>query len=160
MANKTSAKKALSQKEASALRDFKDRTRAFFIAKAANREIPLKFAAEMLSLSMRQIQRLIVRFREGAAEALKHKNRGKPSNFRHSDEFRNQVMDIIKNQLSYFGLQHATEELERLHGLRVSRETLRRWMIEAGLWKVNESRIGAKRRRKKKESMPEVADKP
>jgi transposase len=159
-ANKTSAKKARSQTEANALRDFKDQSRAYFIAKAVNREISLKFAAEMLGLTTRQIYRLIARYKEGGGEALKNKRRGKPSNNRLSDAFRNQVMDIIKNQLSYFGPQHAANELERLHGLCIRSETLRHWMIEAGLWKVHESRIGAKRRNKKKDSMPEEVDKP
>lgn len=42
-----------------------------------------------------------------------------------------------------FGATVAAEHLAEEHGLRVDRETLRRWMLAAGLWTVNgsESRI-------------------
>jgi hypothetical protein len=41
-----------------------------------------------------------------------------------------------------FGPTLAGEYLDRLHGIDVSRETLRAWMTEAALWKPKEQRVG------------------
>jgi hypothetical protein len=62
------------------------------------------------------------------------KKRSRPSNRRHSEEFRNAALDLIRERYLDFGPTPAREKLAERDGLRVSRDTLRRWMVDAGHW--------------------------
>ena len=43
-------------------------------------------------------------------------------------------MALIKENYVDFGPTLAAEKLAEHHGFKVSRETLRKWMVEDGLW--------------------------
>ena len=43
-------------------------------------------------------------------------------------------MTLVRENYIDFGPTFATEKLEEDHGLKVSRETLRKWMQDAGIW--------------------------
>lgn len=91
-------------------------------------------AAELLGLSRSQVHRLLQAYdREGPA-GLVSKKRGQPSNRRHSDEFRNIVLDLVREHYHDFGPTLAREKLIELHQISVGKETLRQWMTDAGLW--------------------------
>src|SRR3954447_8835804 len=47
---------------------------------------------------------------------------------------RDLAMAIVTERYADFGPTLAAEKLAEVHGCRVSRETLRQWMIEDGLW--------------------------
>src|SRR5271168_3249710 len=66
--------------------------------------------------------------------SLLSKRRGKPSNHRLSLEVRRLALSIVRARYVDFGPTFAAEKLAELHGCLVSRETLRGWMIEDGLW--------------------------
>ncbi|MBP1806929.1 ISNCY family transposase [Rubellimicrobium aerolatum] len=91
-------------------------------------------AAGVLGLSPRQVQRLLRTFREDGAPALRHKARGRPSNNRLRDGVREFALALVRESYADFGPTLAAETLAERHGLAVSRETLRKWMIEDGLW--------------------------
>jgi transposase len=99
-------------------------------------------AATALGLSPRQVYRLLRRYRDRGASGLAHKARGRPSNNRLRDEVRDQALALVRSTYADFGPTLAAETLAQRHGLRVSRETLRKWMIDAGLW------LSRKRRRR------------
>jgi hypothetical protein len=44
------------------------------------------------------------------------------------------VLELVRGRYADFGPTLAREELSELHGVRVSLEALRQWMIGAGLW--------------------------
>jgi transposase len=90
--------------------------------------------AEVLGLSPRQVQRLLRTFREDGAPALRHKARGRPSNNRLRDSVRDLALALVRESYVDFGPTLAAEKLAERHGLTVSRETLRKWMAEDGLW--------------------------
>ena len=91
-------------------------------------------AAELMGLSECQTFRLLKRLRDGGAAAIANRGRGKPSNNRYSDALRRHALSLVREHYPDFGPTLATEKLAERHDLRVSRETLRQWMIEDGLW--------------------------
>ena len=91
-------------------------------------------AANVLGLSRRQVHRLLKRFETEGAAAIRHKARGRVSNRRIDPGLREFAVSLVREQLADFGPTLAAEKLEEHHGLKVSRETLRKWMAEDGLW--------------------------
>lgn len=91
-------------------------------------------AAAVLGLSVRQVQRLLARFRDGGAAAIRHKARGRSPNNRKDAAVRDYVLSLIRESYADFGPTLATEKLAEEHGLKVSRETVRKWMVSDGIW--------------------------
>jgi len=68
------------------------------------------------------------------ASAIRHKSRGRaPNNQIHAAK-RDYALSLIKEQYPDFGPTLATEMLAEHHGFKVSRETVRKWMVEDGIW--------------------------
>jgi hypothetical protein len=88
----------------------------------------------VLDLSERQVRRLLERIRTGGAASIRHKAIGRPSNNRIIDGVRDYAMTLVRERYADFGPTLAAEKLAERDGLHVSRETLRSWMLEAGLW--------------------------
>ncbi|MDR7127658.1 ISNCY family transposase [Pseudotabrizicola sp. 4114] len=91
-------------------------------------------AASVLCLSDRQVQRLLITFREDGAIALRHKARGRPSNNRTTEGLRDLAMALVREHYADFGPTLAAEKLAERDGVKISRETLRKWMVADGLW--------------------------
>lgn len=97
-------------------------------------------AAIELTLSVRQVKRLVRRYREHGAPGLGSRRRGQPSNNRLDDTVREQALSLVRERYADFGPTLAHEKLTEQHGLRLSVETLRGLMIEAGLWQAKRQR--------------------
>ena len=110
------------------------------LLRVKRRELRVEDAAVLLGLTRRQVSRLLIRLREEGPEGLVSRKRGRPSNRRHSDIFRDQVIAIVREHYSDFGPTLAREYLIERHGITVACETLRQLMITAGLWKDREAR--------------------
>jgi hypothetical protein len=91
-------------------------------------------ACSLVSLKRRQMFRLLSGFRKDGAASLVSRRRGKPGNNCLPPEVRDFAMAIVKERYADFGPTLAAEKLVEQHGCRVSRETLRKWMIEDGVW--------------------------
>lgn len=96
--------------------------------------------ANMLGLTRRQVFRLLKRYRTEGAAAIRHRSRGRPQNNRIHKAKRDYALSLIEESYADFGLTLADEMLAEHHGLKVSRETMRKWMVEAGLWLSREQR--------------------
>jgi transposase len=92
-------------------------------------------AAQQLGLSTRQVKRLLRRLRDEGAAGLISKRRGMPSNRRIAQQERDHVISLVRQHYADFGPELAREYLASAHGFVRSTETLRSWMIAAGLWK-------------------------
>ncbi|WP_027255906.1 ISNCY family transposase [Leisingera aquimarina] len=90
--------------------------------------------ANMLGLTRRQVFRLLKRYRTEGAAAIRHKARGKPPNNRIHNAKRDFALALIRENYADFGPTLASEMLAENHGFKVSRETVRKWMAEDGLW--------------------------
>jgi hypothetical protein len=74
------------------------------------------------------------KFRDGGVASIAHRHRGRRSNHRLGDELKDQVLTLIREHYADFGPTLAAEKLAERDGIKLSRETLRSWMTEAGLW--------------------------
>ena len=104
------------------------------IGRVIERRLTQRNAADQLGLSLRHVERLCRALRTDGAAGLVSRSRGRPSNRRLSAALRERALELIRDRYSDFGPTLACEKLAELHGLGMSRETLRQWMIEAGLW--------------------------
>ena len=108
--------------------------RVAVIREVVERRLPQSEAARRLGLGVRQVKRLVRRFRERGAAGLASSRRGKPPNNAIDAAVRRAVLDLVRERYEDFGPTFACEKLAEEHGHRVSAETLRGWMIEDGLW--------------------------
>jgi len=113
-------------------------------------------AASILGMSKRQVQRLLVRFRRDGAGSIRHRGRGQRSNNQKSAGVRDYALSLIRETYSDFGPTFATEKLVEVHGLNVSRETVRKWMIEDGIWLSKAARRTFHQPRSRREAYGEL----
>lgn len=71
-----------------------------------------------------------------------HRLRGRPSNRKIPRGVQRRILSEVQRRYRDFGPTLASEHLAR-QGFGVSRETLRQWLIEAGLWKPRRQRVAA-----------------
>jgi transposase len=91
-------------------------------------------AAERLGLTVRQVERLVARYRESGAAGLASRKRDKPGNRKLDEGLALRALTIIRERYADFGPTLACEKLRECHGLVLSKETVRRLMTDAGLW--------------------------
>ena len=112
------------------------------LARVDRGELPVAGAASLLDLSPRQVFRLLARFRAEGAAGLASRRRGRPSNRRLPAAVREAALAAVRERYADFGPTLAAEKLAERHDLRLSRETLRHWMADAGLWVPRKARRG------------------
>lgn len=112
----------------------RDLPRIEVLSKVAAGRMTLVLAAHVLDVSTRHVRRLLTRMSIGGATSIRHKVIGRPSNNRISNGVRDYAVPLVRECYADFGPTLASEMLAERDGLRVSRETLRRWMIDAGIW--------------------------
>ncbi len=130
--------------------------RLHVIQRVLERVIKQVEAAEILSLSSRQIRRIIKRIRIEGGKGIIHKSRGRPSNRRIAGKIRDKVIQLYRKQYPDFGPTLASEKLLERDGIRVNDETLRMWLIEAGDWKKTRKRRGHRQWRERKHHYGEM----
>ena len=72
-------------------------------------------------------------YRIAGAAGLMSKRRGCPSNRRKPEALRTKALSLVRERYWDFGPSLAAEKLHEVHGITLGRETLRLWMVEAGL---------------------------
>jgi len=112
----------------------KERDRLKVVGALAERRLRQREAGRLVGLSVRQVRRILARYRVEGDGGLMHRARGRPSNRRLPEAVRRRVMGRVARQYRDFGPTFAAEKLREREGLVVSRETLRGWMIAEGLW--------------------------
>lgn len=126
------------------------------LTEVVERRRTIASAAVVLALSVRQVQRILRTFRLEGAAALRHRHRGRRSNNRICDGVRDYALAIVGESYADFGPTLAAEKLAEQHGLTVSRETLRKWMSEAGLWLSRKQRRTFHQPRLRREAFGEL----
>ena len=118
-----------------------ERTKLHIVHKILNKELKHKEASEILSLSERQIRRIVSRVGIEGDQGIVHKSRGKPSNCGFPPKLKSKVIKHYRAKYSGFGPTFAAEKLFEREKIDIHRETLRKWLIEAGDWnRVRKSR--------------------
>jgi len=135
--------------------------RAGVMARVEAGELKRVDAAVLMRVCYRQAIRIGKRYRAEGAAGLKHRNAGRPSNRAKPRRFREKVLGLVRRKYSgeegeRFGPTLAAEHLAADDGLRVDGETLRRWMLGAGLWSRGRKRKQHRQRRERKKHFGEL----
>jgi transposase len=119
----------------------KELTRLRVLIDVADGRLSVADAAGLIGVGRRQVYRLLDAFRAGGPEGLISRKRGRSSNRALGAVFRETVLAIVRERYADFGPTLAAEKLSELHGLDLGVETLRQWMIGAGLWVRRKDRL-------------------
>ena len=135
--------------------------RAGVLARVEAETLTLGAAAVLMAVSYRQAKRLYRRYRKEGAAGLRHGNAGRASNRATSPRVRKRVLALVREKYGgaleeRFGPTLAAEHLASEDGLTVDPETLRRWMLAAGLWSRTRKRSPHRRRRERKAHFGEL----
>jgi len=113
-----------------------ERDRLDWLKRARDGRMTQREAAERMQVSERWVGKLLRRMKRQGDAVVVHGLRGRPSNHKLSEEKRRQALALLKQPDWHdFGPTFAAQQLAKQHKLQVSDETLRQWMIQAGLWK-------------------------
>ena len=98
-------------------------------------KVDQKGAGKMLAVSVRQIKRILRRYRTAGLPGLISKKRGRASNRRVGETIRATAIKLIGEHYRDFGPTLAAEKLAERHEIHLSVESTRQMMIAAGYWK-------------------------
>ena len=98
--------------------------------------------AERMGVSDRWVRTLLKRMKRQGDGVVVHGLRGRPSNRKIAAKTQTQAIGILRQpEWHDFGPTFAAEQLAKRHQIHIGKETLRGWMIGAGLWKPGVRRI-------------------
>src|SRR6202166_5016482 len=97
-------------------------------------------AAQRLKVTDRHVRRMLIRIGERGDGGIVHRLCGRPSNRKLAACLEQKILARIRHRYADFGPTLAAEHLAK-DGLRVSRETLRKWMIRGALWRPRSRRV-------------------
>lgn len=126
----------------------KELDRYSILQKVLARELTQKHAGKLLKITDRQVRNLVRRLSIYGPGGIVSRQRGKPSNHRLRDDIKQKALALVREFYEDFGPTFAREKLAEYHGVNVSVETLRTWMIENRLW--------ISRKTKKKAHLPRL----
>lgn len=115
----------------------KETERIAILDNVAVKRIKQKHASAQLGISVRQVRRMVKRYKQEGIAGLVHKSRGRIGNRALAPKKKQQVIVRIKEQYPDFGPTLAFEKLAERDGIVVSRETVRQLMIKEQLWKAH-----------------------
>jgi transposase len=118
----------------------RDRLRVLYEVK--QKHLTQVAAAKRLKVTDRHVRRMLLRLRERGDGTLVHGLRGRPSNRRLAAKFEQKILARLRQRYADFGPTLAAEHLAQ-EGFAVSRETLRKWMTKAALWRPRSQRVKA-----------------
>ena len=124
----------------------KERERLKVLHEVQKRHITQVQAGKELGISVRWVRVLLKRVQARGDAAVVHRLRGRPSNRRLPEKTKRRAVELFRQQKQArqwhdYGPTLAAEELAEEHGIEVSRETLRQWLMAAGLWRARRARV-------------------
>jgi hypothetical protein len=132
----------------------KELRRVHVIRQVMERHLTQVKAADLLGLTARHIRRLIERVEQEGDKGLVHRGRGQPSNRRIAEAVKAKALRLYAQRYGDFGPTLAAEKLAERHGLHVSAETVRSWLLATGVthfrrrkrphrtWRARKTHIG------------------
>jgi transposase len=134
----------------------RERRRLEVFSRVRREEIKLVKASELLGLSYRQTKRSYARYREEGDQGLVHRLRGQASNRRADPRGKRKVLKLYERKYADYGPTLAAECLAEEDGVTVAVETLRQWLLSAGLWRKRRKHRPYRQRRPRKEYFGEL----
>lgn len=135
---------------------YEEAKRLQYIRKALDGGLSQVRAAEVLGISDRQVRRVVQRVRVEGDGGVVHRLRGKESNRKYGEEFKERVLIAYRRKYEGFGPLLASEKLEEREKIKISDETLRKWLMEAGLWQKGRRKRKHRQWRERKKQYGEM----
>lgn len=107
--------------------------RGVVLHEVAQGQLTAAGAAALLGLTVRQVRRLVKRYRQGGAAALTHGNRGRQPARTVPPALRQRSVELAQGAYRGCNHQHLSELLAEREGIAVSRATVRRILLAAGV---------------------------
>ena len=102
-------------------------------------------AAERMGVTDRWVRKLLTRMETDGETVVVHGLRGRSSNRQIDEQIQARAIELLKQpEWHDFGPTFACEQLAKRHDIRVSKETVRAWMVAAGLWRPHPRKLGEK----------------
>ena len=139
----------------------KELTRVEVLSRVKAGTLSLGSAATLLAVSYRQAKRLARRYQAEGAKGLRHRSAGERSHHARPAAERERVLALVREKYTgprheRFGPTLAAEHLASEDGITVHHDTLRRWMLAAGLWSRARKRSPHRQRRERKAHFGEL----
>jgi len=119
----------------------RERDRLKVLHEVQKGQLSQKQGAAQLGLTDRWARKLLKRLRAEGDRGIVHRLRGRPSNRQLPVALRERAVARVKDSYGDFGPTLAMEYLAKRDRIPVSKETLRKWLIEAGIWKARPRRV-------------------
>jgi hypothetical protein len=120
----------------------RERDRLKVLHEANKRQITQKEAAEQLRLSERQVRRQLKKLKGMGDAGVIHGLRGRQSNRRIDPATQSRALEeLSRAECRDFGPTFGSYHLKKRLGIQVGKDTLRKWMMQAGLWKSRKRKI-------------------
>ena len=107
--------------------------RLHVIRKALDKSITQIEAANIIGLCLRQVQRIVRAVRTEGDKGIINKARGKTSNKALPDKIKCRALKLYKEKYHDFGPTLGSEKLFEIDKIKLNDETLRLWLLQAGI---------------------------
>ena len=131
----------------------KEQKRLMVLNNVERGEIGGREAAVILGISLRHTRRLLAGYRRDGAAALAHGNRGRKPVNALDEVIKERVIELARSTYAGFNTQHLSEVLSEREGIKLSRSTVRRRLIEGGISRPRKRR--PPRHRSRRERYPQ-----
>jgi hypothetical protein len=135
----------------------RERDRLVMVKSVIDKQRTQVEAARLMGLSARQVRRLQRRLEVDGDRAVVHQLRGRPSNNAVDATVKHKVLSLYRSEYGGdYGPTLLSEKLVEQHQIGLSPETLRHWLLEAGLWQRKRKRDQHRRRRARRSCFGEL----
>lgn len=119
-----------------------ERDRLDWLKRARDGKMTQREAAERMGVTERWVRKLLRRMKREGDRVVVHGLRGRESNRKIPEATRKRALEALADPDWHdFGPTFASEQLEKRHGIDASEETVRQWMLAAGMWKSRTRRL-------------------
>ena len=120
-----------------------ERDRLEWLKRARDGLVTQRQAAEKMGVTDRRVRQMLGELEKRGDAVVVHGLRGRPSNRKIDKQIQQKALEVLKQaEWHDFGPTFASEQLAKRHGIEVSKETLRAWMIAAGIWQSRKPKLG------------------
>jgi len=128
----------------------KEQNRLIVLNRVERGMMTTREAAEILGLSLRQVKRMLGRYRREGAAALAHGNRGRKPRHTLDAGMKKRVVELFQTVYKGCNHQHFTELLVEREEINLSRSSVRRILLEAGIRSPRKRRAPKHRSRRER----------
>jgi transposase len=130
--------------------NIKEQRRLVILNQVEVKKLSRDKAKELLNISSRHLKRIIAAYRKEGAAALAHGNRGKRPHNALDEGLKRQVIELAQGKYTGFNFKHFTDSLKDREEIKISRSTVGRILLKAGITSPKKRRSPKHRSRRER----------